>query len=263
MPTLKIEDTELHYLEHGSGTPIVFLHGLGSHAGDWRFQFEHFGDFRCIAFDLPGSGKSVDHAHPHGPFSLPGYARVVAAAIRELKLEQVHLVGLSMGAMTSLQLALDAPELLRSVTMVNAVASMEPRNGKERLALLLRKVITLTLGPKGIGTIVAPKLFPKPEQASLREQFRAHLATQHPKTYAAQSRALLGWTVEPRLAELRVPLTIICADGDYTEVSRKRELAARVTGAEVVVIPDTHHALPVEDPTAFNAALRARLQSAG
>lgn len=58
---------------------------------------------------------------------------------------------------------------------------------------------------------------------------------------------------------LRVPLTLICADGDYTPVRRKHELAALVPGAQVVVISDSHHALPVENPAAFNAALRARL----
>ncbi|MGV3619680.1 MAG: alpha/beta fold hydrolase [Archangium sp.] len=258
MSTLRIGEVELNYVDVGIGTPIVFLHGLGSRLEDWQFQLEHFSkDFRCLAFDLPGSGKSVDHAHPYGPFSLPGYARDIAAALRELKLERVHLVGLSMGAMTSLQLALDAPELFRSVTMANAVASMEPRNFKERLLLGVRGLITYTLGPKGIGKVVAPKLFPSAEQESLREQFRAHLATVNKRIYIAQSRALMGWTVEPRLGELKVPLTLIAADGDYTSLERKHALAARVPGAKVIVIPNTHHAVPVENPTAFNAALRA------
>ncbi len=260
MPSLRIGEVELHYVEAGSGTPIVFLHGLGSHVGDWQFQLEHFSkDFRCLAFDLPGAGKSVDHAHPLGPFSLAEHARVIAAALRELKLERVHLVGLSMGAMTSLQLALDAPELFRSVTMVNALASMLPRNFKERMLLAVRKVITLTLGPKGIARVVAPKLFPKAEHEALRRQFSAHLATIDPRVYVEQSRALEGWTVESRLGELEVPLTLLCADGDYTPISRKHELAAKVPGAKVIVIPDTHHAVPVEAPDAFNAALRSVL----
>lgn len=258
MPTLRIGEVELNHVDVGSGTPIVFLHGLGSRVEDWKFQLEHFSkDFRCLAFDLPGSGKSVDHAHPFGPFSLPAYSRVIASALRELKLEPVHLVGLSMGAMTSLQLALDAPDLFRSVTMVNAVASMEPRNFKEHLMLGVRALITYTLGPKGIGKVVAPKLFPDAAQEDLREQFRAHLATVNKRLYIAQSRALVGWTVEPRLSELKVPLTLIAADGDYTPLARKHELAAQVPGAKVIVLPNTHHAVPVENPTAFNAALRA------
>ncbi len=256
---LRLSEWELNYVDQGQGAPLVFLHGLGSRVEDWQYQLEHFTDFRCLAFDLPGSGRSTDLAHPHGPFSLAGYARAVAEALRALEVAPVHLVGLSMGAMTALQLALDAPQLLRSVTMVNAVASMVPSSFKEHLALGVRKLVTLTLGPKGIGKLVAPRLFPRAEHAALRERFAAHLATVDPRVYAAQSRALLGWNVEPRLAELRLPLTLLCADGDYTPVSRKQALAAQVPGAEVIVIPDTHHALPAEAPEAFNAALRARL----
>lgn len=260
MATLRIGDVTLNYVDVGSGPPVVFLHGLGSHVGDWQFQLEHFSkDFRCLAFDLPGSGKSVDTAKPFGPFSLAGYARVIADALRALKVERADVVGLSMGGMTSLQLALDAPEILKSVTVVNALATMQPRTLKDRFALLLRSAVTLTLGPKGIGNIVAPKLFPKPEHEALRAQFRGHLATVDKRVYVAQSRALLEWDVEPRLSELRVPLTLLCADGDYTPLARKHELAARVPGARVIVVPDTHHALPVEAPDAFNAALRSVL----
>ena len=87
MGTLRIGEVELNYVDVGAGDVIVFLHGLGSRVEDWQFQLEHFSsDFRCVAFDLPGSGRSVDHAHPFGPFSLPQYARVIAAALRELKL---------------------------------------------------------------------------------------------------------------------------------------------------------------------------------
>ena len=71
------------------------------------------------------------------------------------------------------------------------------------------------------------------QHEALRAQFSAHLATIDPRLYAAQSRALLGWTVEPRLDELKVPLTLICADGDYTPVRRKHDLAAKVPGAKV------------------------------
>ena len=260
MPTLRIDDVELNYVDTGAGPPLVFLHGLGSRVEDWQFHLEHFSrDFRCLAFDLPGSGKSVDNAHPLGPFTLPGYARVIAAALRTLNVERAHLVGLSMGGMTSLQLALDEPALFRSVTVVNALASMQPRNLKERMLLGVRSLVTRTLGPKGIARAIAPKLFPKPEHAALRAQFSAHLASLDPRVYTEVSRGLMGWTVEPRLPELKVPLTLICADADYTPVSRKHELAAKVPGTKVIVVPDTHHALPVEAPDAFNAALRATL----
>ena len=263
MPSLRLESLELHYETRGEGTPLVFLHGLGSRATDWEPQLAEFSQhYRCVAFDLPGSGRSIDHAHPQGPFTLESYARSIAEAMRALELAPAHVVGLSMGAMTGLQLALDWPDVVRSLTMVNALASMQPRTFKDHFALGLRKLVTLTIGPRGVAKLVAPRLFPAPEHAHLRAGFVEQLSGLDPRTYAAQSRALLGWSVEARLSELRPPLTLISADGDYTPVAAKHAVAARVRGAEVVVVPNTHHALPLEAPAAFNQSLKERLTRA-
>lgn len=260
MPTIQIDTVALHYEEQGAGPPLVLLHGLGSRGADWAPQLAEFSRrHRCVAFDLPGSGRSVDQAHPRGPFTLEGYARTIAGAMQALSLPPAHVVGLSMGGMTGLQLALDYPELVRSLTVVNALASMQPRTWRDRFALGLRKAVTVTLGPRGVARLVAPRLFPSPDQAQLRAAFVAQLSALDARTYAAQSRALLGWSVEARLSELRAPLTLICADGDYTPVAAKEAVAAAVPGATVVVVPDSHHALPLEAPDAFNRALEARL----
>jgi pimeloyl-ACP methyl ester carboxylesterase len=249
-----VDDVDLFYEERGAGPALVFLHGLGSSSRDWKFQLEHFSkQYRCVAFDLPGSGQSRDSKHLHGPFSLAGFARVVAAAMRTLGLAPADVVGLSMGGMTGLQLALDAPDVVRSLTVVNAGASMVPRTFRERLMLGVRALVTKTMGPRGVARLVAPKLFPKPEQAELRETFIRQMADNEPRTYAAVSRALLGWSVEDRVGQLRCPVLFVASDGDYTPVSMKESLARKIPGAKVVVVPDSHHALPVEHPDVFNA----------
>jgi pimeloyl-ACP methyl ester carboxylesterase len=264
MPVLRLDDTELFYETRGDGPPIVFLHGLGSSTRDWQFQLEPFSQrYRCVAFDLPGSGQSKDLAHPHGPFSLPGYAKVVAAGMKQLGVAPAHVVGLSMGGMTSLQLALDFPEVVRSITVVNAGASVIPRTLKERWLLTVRALVTKTLGPRGVAKLVAPRLFPRPEQAELRETFIRQMSTQHPRTYAAVSRAVMGWSVEERVGALRCPTLLVAADADYTPVAVKEALARRIAGAKVVVVPDSHHALPVERPEAFNAVLAQFLDAVG
>lgn len=263
MPTLWVDDVELFYEEQGAGPPLVFLHGLGSSTRDWKFQFEHFSkSYRCVAFDLPGSGQSKDLKHPTGPFTVAGFARAVAGGMRQLGIAPAHVVGLSMGGMTSLQLALDAPEVVRTLTVVNAGASVVARTFKERLLLLVRALVTKTLGPKGVGKLVAPRLFPLPEQGELRATFIRQMADNEPRAYAAVSRAVMGWSVEDRVAQLRCPVLFIAADADYTPVAVKEVLARRIPGARVVVIPNSHHAVPVECPAAFNAVLAESLAKA-
>ena len=260
--TLRVDDVELFYEERGSGSPLVFLHGLGSSTRDWKFQLEHFSPrFRCVAFDLPGSGRSKDLGHPHGPFTLAGFAKALAGGMKQLGLAPAHVVGLSMGGMTGLQLALDAPEVVRTLTVVNAGASVIASTFKERLLLGVRALVTKTMGPRGVAKLVAPRLFPRADQKDLRDTFIAQMADNEPRTYAAVSRALMGWTVEERVGALKCPVLFVAADQDYTPLSMKEALARRIPGAKVVVIPNSHHAVPVECPQAFNAVLEAALAS--
>jgi pimeloyl-ACP methyl ester carboxylesterase len=262
MPTLRVDDVELFYEERGEGPPLVFLHGLGSSSADWAFQLEHFSErFRCVAFDLPGSGRSKDLKHPQGPFTIGGYARAVAAAMKQLGLAPAHVVGLSMGGMTGLQLALDAPEVVKSLYVVNASGSVVAGTLRMRLLLGLRAVVTKTLGPPGVARLIAPRLFPRPEQGELRATFIRNMAALEPRTYAAVSSAVMGWSVEERVGQLRCPVVLVASDADYTPVAVKHELARRIPGARVVVVPDAHHALPVEWPDRFNALLDASLEA--
>jgi pimeloyl-ACP methyl ester carboxylesterase len=256
LPRVKVDDVELFYVDEGSGPPLVFLHGLGSSSEDWEFQRTHFKSrYRCLSFDLPGSGRSK--AMP--PFSLAMFAKVIAGALTQLNTGPVHLVGLSMGGMTSLQLALDFPHLVKTLTVVNASASVVPKTLKEKALFGFRGLVTTVAGPTGIAKLIAPKLFPKPEHVPLRAQFIARVSSNDPKAYLASSRAIFGWSVEERVHTLRCPVTFLCADQDYSPTSVKEVLAAKIQGAKVIVIPDSHHALPVECPEAFNQALEPLL----
>jgi 3-oxoadipate enol-lactonase len=258
MPSLRVDDVELFYEDEGSGAPLVFLHGLGSSSEDWELQRAHFKKrFRCLSFDLPGSGRSK--ATP--PFSLSMFARVIAGALTQLDTGPVHLVGLSMGGMTSLQLALDFPQHVRTLTVVNASASAVAKTFKEKALVGFRKLVTEVMGPRQVAKLVASRLFPKPEQAALRAQFIARVARNDPASYLASTRAIIGWSVEERVHALRCPVTFLCADGDYSPVSVKEALAAKIPGAKVIVVPDSRHALPVECPEVFNAALEPLLNA--
>jgi pimeloyl-ACP methyl ester carboxylesterase len=113
---------ELHYVDHGTGAPVVFVHGSLSDGGYWNDQVEAFAaaGYRAIAY-------SRRYSPPNQNKAQPGYSAVVdaddlAALITKLHLSKVHVVGHSYGALTALFLATRHPELVRTLVLAEAPA---------------------------------------------------------------------------------------------------------------------------------------------
>jgi 3-oxoadipate enol-lactonase len=251
--TLRCNDADLACDVDGDGETVLLIHGLGSHRGDWAAQLPALrGRYRVVRYDVRGHGES---SIPTGGYTMPELAADAAALIRTLDLGPVHVVGLSLGAMIGFQLALDHPTLVRSLTVVNSGPEVVAQNWKERLQLGLRLFVARRFGPRGLGKLLAPKLFPKPEQAQLRRDFIAHMATNDRDAYLLTTRAAIGWSVRDRLHELDCPVLFIAGDRDYTAVSRKEAYVRKIRRGQLVVIADSGHATPLDRPAEFNAAL--------
>jgi pimeloyl-ACP methyl ester carboxylesterase len=257
MPKLHVRDIGLCYEVNGQGQPVVFIHGLGSSARDWELQVPVFSkQYQVVTFDIRGHGKSDK---PRGPYSIPLFAADTAELIKELGFTPAHVVGISLGGMIALQLAVSAPDLVRSLTVVNAGPEFIVRTAKERLQVLQRQLIVRLLGMRKMGEVLSKRLFPKPDQEELRRLFVEHWAENDPRAYRDAMRAIVGWSVTDHLSEIQCPTLVIAADQDYTPVALKEGYAARMPRAELVVIGDSRHATPVEQPEQFNEALMAFL----
>ena len=114
---VRVNGVELHYLERGRGTPIIFVHGGLDDYRYWKAQIEPFsGRYRVIAY-------SRRYNYPNNnPIIRPDHSAIVeaddlAALIQSLKLGRVHVVGASYGAYTALCLALKHPEMVRTLVL--------------------------------------------------------------------------------------------------------------------------------------------------
>ncbi|MGC9335676.1 MAG: alpha/beta fold hydrolase [Anaerolineae bacterium] len=253
MPIMQIRDVELHYQITGQGDPLLFIHGLGSSARDWQYQIEPFSrSYRVVALDVRGHGQS---SKPPGPYSIPLFAADTAELIRALQPVPTHVVGISMGGMIGLQLAVDAPDLVRSLVVVNAGPEMIVRTGRERWQLVQRQLIVRVLGMRKMGEVLGRRLFPKPEQGNLRQLFAQRWAENDPRAYREAMKALIGWSVADRLADIACPVLVVAADQDYTPVESKAAYVRRLPRGELRVIEDSRHATPVEHPEQFNQVL--------
>ncbi len=240
----------LYYEEAGSGPPLLFINGLGLSTRSWMYQVDYFSrKFRVITFDPRGHGKS---GKPPGPYSIEQFASDTAGLIRSLDLPPAHVAGLSMGGMIGFQLAVNSPDLVRSLVIVNSGPEFILRTLRQKVEMAKREFILNILGVRRMGAVLSRRLFPKPEQKRLRS-FMARLWAENDKrAYRDSLRALKGWSVVGRLKDIRSPTLIVTADQDYTPLVYKQWYANQIPGAELAVISDSRHATPVDQPDRFN-----------
>jgi pimeloyl-ACP methyl ester carboxylesterase len=114
---VRVNGVDLHYLEIGSGMPVVLIHGRLGDYREWNPQIERItSHYRVIAYsrryNYPNNNPEIPPDH-----SAIVEARDLAALLDTLKLERVHIVGYSYGALTALFFATEHPERVRSLTM--------------------------------------------------------------------------------------------------------------------------------------------------
>ena len=261
MPVLRANDAELHYEVAGSGEPLVFLHGLGSSALDWELAIAHFApNYRTIAVDFRGSGESLDLKRPSGPFTIPQYTADTIAILEALGTGPAHVVGLSLGGVVAFGLALDAPHLVKTMTIVNSSPGMKVSGGKAQATILLRRLITWTRGPSGMAQMLAPKLFPGDALAERRALFIERMGRNKRGAYNGSSMAALSWSARERLGEIAAPTLVMSAEHDYEFLGNKQAWARQMQNAEYLEVPGTHHAMPYETPELFHAHLESWLE---
>jgi 3-oxoadipate enol-lactonase len=244
----------LHYLERGRGEPLLLIHGLGSSGADWAWQVRTLERrFRVIVPDLPGSGHS---APPNGSCSIEGFARSLWALCDHLGADIVNVVGFSLGGAVSLEMALQRPERVRRLGLINSLATYKLDHWRKWLEAGLSILLIPLLGMRRAARLAARRLFPMPWQSVLRERATAVVSAVPPNNYLLAARALMAWSAVDRLHLLRSKTLVIAAENDLTPLAEKRALAASL-GADLMVVRGSRHGTPFDAVGATNAALTA------
>ena len=122
MPTIQVNGAAIAYTAAGTGEPVVALHSSAASGAQWRALGERIGDrFLLLAPDLYGYG-ATDPWPGHGPLTLADEAALVSALTAAECGGPFHLVGHSYGGAVALRFAVDHPERLRSLTLIEPVA---------------------------------------------------------------------------------------------------------------------------------------------
>lgn len=258
MAHVTVNGIELHYDRVGDGPPLLLLHGLGSSARDWENQVSHFkGSREVIVPDFRGHGRSDK---PDGPYSIEGFASDIAGLIDELGIGPAPVVGISLGGMVGFQLVADRPDLVDHLIAVNALQAFEMTRISQRIQVAIRKVITKRLSMEKIGDVLSKRLFTDPDMDELRAQMVERWAENDKAAYESTFRAILAWSgVKAEMSQTETRITVISSDLDYLAPDDKQPYIDAMPTAESIVIEDAHHAVPMERPDRFNAALETAL----
>lgn len=260
----------MHSLEHngvritwesaGSGAPVLLLHGLGGGLLDWEPQMAPLSaHYRVLRLDVRGHGSSDK---PRGRYRVEDFTSDAAAVLGEAGAGPAHIVGLSMGGMIAMQLALDAPDLVRSLVLANTGPEVRGENAAERLGIWQRRILTRLLSMERFATLLAERLFPEPDQEAMQANFRRRWSANDPRAYRESYLALLRWSVASRLPQIRQPTLVVHSEFDYTSLERKRRWAERIPQARIATIAGGRHAVSMDKAADFNRVVLEFLETA-
>ena len=249
MPRVLLGDLNLYYEMHGKGRPLVLLHGLGSSTRDWQFQLDDFAQhYQVVTLDLRGYGQTD---HPPGPYSIRQMSEDVIALVDYLEISSFHLLGYSMGGAVALQFALDHASHVDKLIVVNSQPSFIPTGWRQKVEYRMRKTVVSALGVRRLAPIIAKRLFPDSGQQELRDLLIDRYSQNDAHAYLATLDALAVWSVESRLGDLHMPTLFITADHDYTSVQDKKWYVDQITNARMVVVENSRHGTPLDQPEVF------------
>lgn len=246
----------------GSGPPVVLLHAFPLSRVMWEPQIEALQDsYRVITPDLRGFGGS--QGFTDSP-SLDRMADDVAELLEELHIrERVVLGGLSMGGYAALAFARRHSGRLRGLILADTKAESDDDAAKAYRAR------TIAFAAEHSALDVLEQLLDKlvcPQTMSERPEVVAMVR----RIAASQSSAAIIQSMQamrerpdsrPSLSAIAVPTLVVVGENDtFTPPSQSETLASGIRGAKLARIPGAGHFSNLENPAAFNAAVRSFLQ---
>ncbi len=248
--------------EAGHGPAIVLLHGFPLDQSMWHAQRSEIGKhYRVITPDLSGHGQT-----PLGdqPLTVDRMADDVVELLDHLQIEgSVVIGGLSMGGYVALSIVARYPNRVRALLLINTRAGADVPD-TARIREELARVVEQAKSTSIVVHTMLPRLF-APEtfqtQPELVASMRKVMTESDPVGVAATSRALATRTDRvPDLAKIKIPTLVIAGSNDQLiPLAESEAMAVAIPGSDLVVIPDSGHLSPLENPDATNAAISAFL----
>jgi 3-oxoadipate enol-lactonase len=251
---------EVHHVESGpaDAPPLVLSNSLGSNLAMWDPQLDALAErFRVIRYDQRGHGRSPV---PPGPYSIEDVGADALALLDRLGIERAHWCGLSLGGMTGMWLAINAPERIDRLALLCTSAKLGPPSNWAERAALVRSEGTAAIADGGLGRWVTEEFAAAhPDRAAWLRQMMLDTPDEG---YAGACEVIQHMDLEPRLHEIRAPTLVIAGDQDpATPPEHAERIAAGVPGARMEVVSPGRHLANVERVEEVTALLLEHLEA--
>jgi 3-oxoadipate enol-lactonase len=252
---------DLYARREGSGPPIVLLHGVGGNHTVWNQVIPLLArECSVIAPDLRGHGRT---SAPEGSHFT--YAELEGDVLRLMDHDHIpsaHLAGLSGGSLLALRLALDQRDRARSLTMVSGAAYADPhtRAVAQRWAETLAKEGADPFALRLLKDLYYPDWIE--DHLDFADELREQVKHQDFGPAVKWSHAMQAFDERSRIASVRVPALIIQAmDDAVVDASHGRILRQSIPGAQIRILAETGHMVPVERPRETAEAIATFVRS--
>jgi pimeloyl-ACP methyl ester carboxylesterase len=265
--TLQVGSLTIAYRESpGKGPAAMLVHGNSSSSRSYQHQLDSpLGEkYRLVAIDLPGHGQSSDAVEPASTYTLPGYARVVASAAKQLGLEKAVFVGWSLGGHILLEASPQLPEAAGFMIYGTPPIAFPPAMAEAFLPHpAMAASFKADLTEAEMDAYVAA--FFKPGSTDLPDNFKADI-----RRTDGRARSTMGGSIQPDgyldevavVAHLTAPLAIL--HGEQEQLVNAAYIRAlnmpTLWRNELQIVANAGHAPHWEQPEQFNALLEAFIQ---
>ena len=249
MPKLNRDGVNIHYEIHGSGPPLILTHGYSSTSAMWQGQIAALSKaYRLVLWDMRGHGQS-DYPDDAAAYSEALTVADIAALLDAVGAETAIVGGLSLGGYMSLAFYRGHPERVRALLIIDTGPGFKKDDARDAWNKRAHETAA-RFDREGLAVLKQMSA----ERANVRHRDASGLAR--------AARGMLTQrdaSVIETLPAIKVPSLVVVGADDTPFLAASDYMAAKIPGAEKVVIPAAGHAANIDQPEAFNEAVLAFL----
>lgn len=252
MPIIKLSEVSINYEIDGSGETVALINGLTMDVNGWIGQVGEFSKhFKVLRHDCRGQGKSDK---PDMPYTHALLAKDLHELMDKLGIDRAHLVGISNGGMIAQVFALNYPEKVGKIVLVDTTSRISPIVDRALDAWI---AAAQAGGIALLFDIALPSLFAESfiEKNSelLKTLKELSIGRNTPEAVVNLAKGCKTLDVTERLSEIDKPTLIIHGEEDILiPLKHAAVLHEKIKGSTLRVIKDCGHVPPIEKPEEFN-----------